>query len=193
MDHARSAAALAALAIARARGQIGRGHYVLGAGGRDPDAAGPESKVRGRVGCDNAGFIAWCLGYDRYQPGFAGAWDWVGPDSMIADAESTRAWFEPAAGPEAGVLVAYPSIDLERDGVTDRPGHVGLIVETPAGWNRLDGPWTAIRVVHCARSLQRRLGHAIDETHGVAWSQRASFRGRSHPRWRTRFLRPVPG
>lgn len=177
------------LAVARARSFVGRGRYALGAGGRDPGAATPESKVGGRPGCDAAGFVAWCLGYDRYQPGFAGAWDWVGPDSMIADAESARAWFDTLPGPEVGALIAYPSIDLERDGRTDRAGHVGLIVEAPALWSRADTAWTAIRVVHCARSLQRRVGHAIDETHGVGWSQRATFRGHAHPRWRTRFLR----
>lgn len=180
-----------ALAVARARSLVGRGRYVFGAGGRDPCASGPESMLGARCGCDGPGFIAWCLGYDRYQPGFAGGWDWVGPDSMIVDAESTRAWFDTVAAPEAGALIAYPSIDLERDGRTDRPGHVGLIVDVPAAWSRLETVWSALRVIHCAQSLQRRVGHAIDETHGVAWSQRASFRGHSHPRWRTRFLRYV--
>lgn len=175
--------------IERARAFVGRGRFVLGAGGRDPSAPTPETAVGRKVGCDSAGFIAWCLGYDRYQPGFAVGWDWVGPDSMITDAETSNLWFEVVPVPEPGALVVYPSIDLELDGRTDRAGHVGLVVATPPLWHRTDPAWSGLRVIHCARGLQRRVGHAIDETHGVAWSQKASFRGHSHPRWRTRFLR----
>lgn len=181
-------------AVARARRYVGRGHFLRGAGGRSPAAEGPEGPVgpvNGRVGCDGPGFVAWCLGYDRYQPGFAGGWDWVGPDSMILEAESSGRWFRPLGGPEVGALIVYPSIELARDGRTDRPGHVGLIAATPPAWTREEARWAALRVIHCAASLQRRYGHAIDETHAVAWSGRASFQGRSHPRWRTRFLRYV--
>ena len=177
--------------LTRARAFVGRGHFLLGAGGRDPRAPGPEGACGSRVGCDGPGFVAWCLGYDRYQPAFAGGWDWVEPDAMILEAESTGRWFQPLAIPEVGALIVYPSIELVRAGRIDRRGHVGLVAAAPTSWPRDDARWTALRVIHCAASLQRRHGHAIGETHAVAWSSRATFQGQSHPRWRTRFLRYV--
>lgn len=177
--------------VTRARAFVGRGHFLQGAGGRDPGARGPEGVCGSRVGCDGPGFVAWCLGYDRYQPGFAGGRDWVEPDAMILEAESTARWFQPLATPEVGALIVYPSIELVRAGRIDRRGHVGLVAAAPANWPRDDARWTALRVIHCAASLQRRHGHAIGETHAVAWSSRATFQGHSHPRWRTRFLRYV--
>lgn len=177
-----------ASAIQRARAWVGRGRFLRGAGGRVPGASGPEERSGARVGCDGAGFIAWCLGYDCYQPGFCCGWDWIAPDAMILDAESTASRFRLLAGPELGGLAVYPSIQLDRDGVPARRGHVGLIVSVPPAWDR-DPRWGALRVIHCAASLQRRYRHAIAETHAVAWSQRATFRGQSDPRWRTRFLR----
>lgn len=179
--------------LTRARAFVGRGRFLQGAGGRDPGAPGPEGACGSRVGCDGPGFVAWCLGYDRYQPAFAGGWDWVEPDSMILEAESTGRWFQQLAIPEVGALIVYPSIELVRAGRSDRRGHVGLIAVVPTSWPRDDARWTALRVIHCAASLQRRHGYAIGETHAVAWSSRATFQGQSHPRWRTRFLRYVRG
>lgn len=177
--------------LTRARAFVGRGRFLQGAGGRDPKAPGPFGACGSRVGCDGPGFVAWCLGYDRYQPAFAGSWDWVEPDAMILEAESTGRWFQPLAIPEVGALIVYPSIELVRAGRIDRRGHVGLVAAVPTSWPRDDARWTALRVIHCAASLQRRHGHAIGETHAVAWSSRATFQGQSHPRWRTRFLRYV--
>src|SRR5262245_19441714 len=114
-------------ALMRARSLIGQGHYVMGAGGRDAAASSPDSVIRGRRGCDYAGFLAWCLGYDRYQRGFAWGSDWVNADTMICDAETTAAWFSPLVVPEIGGIVAFCSIELERDGRPDRVGHAALI------------------------------------------------------------------
>ncbi|MEZ4363548.1 MAG: hypothetical protein R3B48_25455 [Kofleriaceae bacterium] len=179
------------LVLTRARAFVGRGRFLQGAGGRDPRAPGPEGARGARVGCDGPGFIAWCLGYDRYQPGFAGGWDWVEPDSMIAEAELLARWFQPLDEPETGGLIVYPSIELQHAGRVDRRGHVGLVAAVPERWPRGDARWAELRVIHCAASLQRRHGYAIGETHAVAWSSRASFQGQSHPHWRTRFLRYV--
>jgi hypothetical protein len=154
--------------LTRARAFVGRGRFLQGAGGRDPGAPGPEGACGSRVGCDGPGFVAWCL-----------------------EAESTGRWFQPLAIPEVGALIVYPSIELVRAGRIDRRGHVGLIAVAPPSWPRHDARWTALRVIHCAASLQRRHGYAIGETHAVAWSSRATFQGQSHPRWRTRFLRYV--
>lgn len=178
-------------AVRRARAWIGRGRFVRGAGGREPGAAGPEGARGARVGCDGPGFVAWCLGYDCYQPGFHCGWDWIGPDAMILEAEAAGRWFQPTAAPEVGGLIAYPSIALGRDGRVDRRGHVGLIVAVPPVWDGDAGRWGALRIVHCAASLQRRHRHAIAETSAHAWAQRATFQGQSNARWRTRFLRYV--
>jgi hypothetical protein len=177
--------------VLRARSIVGTGRYLVGAGGRVPGAARPDSTVRGRRGCDAAGFLAWCFGYDRYQRGFARGWDWVNADSMIAESETFTAWFEEVVEPEVGAVVVYPSVALARDGRYDRVGHAGLVVERPTYWGADAEAWAAMRVIHCAASIQRRHGHAIGETHAVAWADRASCRGASHPRWRTRFLRYI--
>lgn len=176
-------------AVIRARSLVGQGRYVAGAGGRDAAASTPESVVRGRRGCDYAGFLAWCLGYGRHQPGFTPDSDWVNADSMISEADTVGNWFRPLVAPEIGAVIAYCSIDLEQDGRRDRRGHAALVVELPDRWSPSEAAWTAMRIIHCSPSIQRRYGYAIAETHAAAWGHRASFRGTSHPRWRTRFLR----
>jgi hypothetical protein len=108
---------------------------------------------------------------------------------MICEAETVGAWFQPLPAPEIGSVVAYCSIELERDGRRDRTGHAALVVDLPDRWTITEAAWTAMRIIHCSPSIQRRRGYAIDETHAAAWAHRASFRGTSHPRWRTRFLR----
>jgi hypothetical protein len=172
---------------------VGQGRYVAGAGGRNAAARSPDSVVRGLSGCDDAGFLAWCLGYDRHQRGFTSGSDWVNADSMICEAETTAAWFQPLFVPEIGAVIAYCSIDLECDGRYDRAGHAALIVELPDRWTSCDAAWAAMRIIHCSPSVQRRRGHAIAETHAAAWAHRAGFRGAVHPRWRTRFLRYLRG
>jgi hypothetical protein len=186
-----SGALPAQAAVLRARSVVGTGRYLVGAGGRDPRARLPASTVRGRRGCDDAGFLAWCLGYDRYQPGFALGWDWISADSMIVEAETRGAWFRLLPEPEIGAVVAYCSIELERNGHRDRVGHAGLVVALPASWTTDDRGWAALRIIHCARSIQRRRGYAIDETRAIGWAHRGSYRGASHPYWRARFLRYV--
>jgi hypothetical protein len=176
-------------ALIRARSLVGQGRYVVGAGGRDAAAPSPDSVIRGRRGCDYAGFLAWCLGYNRHQRGFTCGSDWVNADTMICEAETTGAWFRPLATPEIGAIVAFCSIELDRDGHTDRAGHAALIAELPERWHPGDAAWAAMRLIHCSRSIQRRRGHAIDETHAATWAHRATFHGVSHPHWRARFLR----
>jgi hypothetical protein len=180
-------------AVLRARSLVGHGRYIAGAGGRDPSARTPDSVVRGRCGCDDAGFLAWCLGYDRHQTGFTAGSDWINADSMICESETRDMWFRPLIAPELGAVIAYCSIDLEHDGQRTRAGHAGLVVAVPERWSTSESAWAALRVIHCSQSIQRRRGHAIDETHAAAWAHRASFHGTSHPRWRTRFLRYLCG
>lgn len=175
--------------ILRARAQLGRGRYLVGAGGHDPTAPSPDSVVRGRRGCDYAGFLAWCLGYSRRQRGFTSSSDWINADTMIEEAETRALWFLPIAEPEPGAILAYCSISLDRDGQRDRLGHAALITSRPTRWTLADSSWSALRIIHCSPSIQRRHRHAIAETHAASWAHRASFRGISHPHWRARFLR----
>lgn len=175
--------------IERARSQLGQGRYLLGAGGFDPDAPSPYTELRGRTGCDYAGFLAWCLGYPRRHPGLLGTSDWINADTMIEEAETRARWFSLLPEPEPGAILAYCTISLEHDGHRDRPGHAALIVERPPRWTLADASWTAMRIIHASPAIQRRYGHAIDETHAAAWAHRATFRGLTHPHWRTRFLR----
>lgn len=175
--------------ISRARAFIGRGRYRVGAGGHDPRDLSPESLVGGRLGCDYAGFLAWCLGYSRHQRGFTSSADWVNADSMIEESETRGLWFLPLGGPELGAVVAYCSISLERDGQRDRVGHAALVVEHPPRWTSSESDWSAMHIIQCAPSIQRRTRYAIAETHAASWGRRASFRGACHPHWRARFLR----
>lgn len=179
--------------ISRARAWRGRSRYLLGAGGFDPSSASPESARIGRRGCDYAGFLAWCLGYSRSQRGFTSSADWVNADSMIEEAETRGDWFSVLPAPEPGAIVAYCSIAIARDGRLERCAHAALVTVPPLRWTGDAAAWTALRIVHCSPSIQRRHGFAIDETHAAAWAQRATFRGISHPRWRTRFLRYLRG
>lgn len=175
--------------IERARSQLGQGRYLLGAGGFDPDAPSPYTELRGRTGCDYAGFLAWCLGYPRRHPGLLGTSDWINADTMIEEAETRARWFSLLPEPEPGAILAYCTISLEHDGHRDRPGHAALIVERPPRWTLADASWAAMRIIHASPAIQRRYGHAIDETHAAAWAHRATFRGLTQPHWRTRFLR----
>ena len=186
-------------AVVRARamcGQLGVSIvYRLAdeSGGRDPFAADPASHWRTAIrrvavaSCDCAGFVAWALGYDRYQPGFLHPWEWINCDSAILDARGPAGWFTEVATPIAGDLVVFPSIDLDHDGSRDRVGHIGVIVAVSPRW--VPGALAELRVAHCSDGNMKRYGRAIAETTGIIWSGADSFRGRRDPRWAATFLR----
>lgn len=153
--------------LSRARSQIGRLRYVLGAGGRDPSAPDPGDRT---AGCDCSGFVSWCLGLDRKQPSF-GAWGWISTDSLVAMARTPgNDWFEEIPRPEPGCLVVYPGAYVK--GRRTRIGHVGLVSSVPAEW----GPsYAGLRVIHCSAGNQRRLGHAVAETDGRPWAGKGAM------------------
>jgi hypothetical protein len=152
--------------------------YVLGAGGRNPDAPNPFTTRDGMLGCDCVGFTSWCLGHDRFQPGRFAHYDgWINTDSMIADARGRRTWYAPIARPEPGDVVVFPSIT--RDGKRIRLGHVGLVVAVPDEFPEAFAfhwpdvtrrGWLArVRVIDCAGSaLRRKAGRAVAETSAAA-------------------------
>jgi hypothetical protein len=153
-------------AIARARSMIdGAIHYQLNPhnGGRDPNAPDPathwvDDANHPIATCDCAGFVAWALGFARYQPHDFPPWDgWINTDSMIFESDHGAQWFRKLDQPEAACLVVYPSYDSDAGHV---PGHVGLVVDPTAG---------ALRVIHCSHGNDRNFGHAIHETDDTPW------------------------
>src|SRR5215207_6104409 len=118
-----------AQAIARAKSQVGKLRYVLGAGGRDPSAKSPGDLT---AACDCSGFVCWAIGLDRKQPQFH--WGWISTDSMVATARvKNNGWFDEIPRPEPGCLVVYPG--MHAKGKRVRIGHVGLVTGTPLEWD----------------------------------------------------------
>jgi hypothetical protein len=151
--------------------------YVLGAGGRDPKADTPLTKRDGVLGSDCIGLTCWALGHDRYQPGSFDFYSgWINTDSMMMDARRDCTWYAPTAMPVPGDVVVFPSIIA--DGVRQRIGHIGLIVEVPDDlppdvWSEPAASRRAwlqrIKVIDCASSAARRnRGHAVAETTAAA-------------------------
>jgi len=172
-------------------------------GGRRPWADDPASHWTTAIrrvkvaSSDCAGFVAWCLGYDRYQPeDFHYYGGWINCDSAILDAEGKQEWFAPlieTGDPERdqralpGDVVVFPSIDLDHDGSRDRVGHIGVIVGVSPRWK--PGAWSELRVAHCSSGNTKKAGQAIAETSGVIWSQREAYKNHSNPRWAARVIR----
>jgi hypothetical protein len=147
--------------------------YALGEGGTDPDAVHPGTRDgdRGdRLASDCAGFVAWALGYDRFQRehDFAPFGGWISTDSMIEEAAGPARWFEIIDRPEPAALVVYAG--LRRNGERVRIGHVGLVSATPAAWDAHDeASWRGTTVIHCNGSTCRDHGYAVAESGARAW------------------------
>jgi hypothetical protein len=159
-------------------------------GGADPHASHPGSwsppddqglpwSASGAWTCDCAGFVAWSLGFDRYQPrDFAAegdGYDYINTDSMImASRSSRRSWFLQIDRPEPGCLAVYGS--TWKDGRRATVGHVGFVVEVLAAeWDFETPPLDMVRVVHCSSGNQRRTGAAIQETDATIWRRPGSL------------------
>lgn len=148
--------------------------YVLGAGGRDPNASSPFTTKDGVVGSDCVGWVLWACGIDRYQPKLFTYYDgWMNTDSIIEDAKrgvGGKLW-KLLAKPEVGCLVIFPSI--HKNGKMTRMGHVGLVVEVPAEWPDDFASWPdkerkellkLVKVIDCNASWGRKLkGKAIGQ------------------------------
>jgi len=158
-------------AVARAKSMIGASiRYRLRDhnGGSDPFSSDPASHWDGGVTCDCSGFVAWCLGYDRYQPKeFPGGW--INTNSMIASSLiGDGTWFgHPRPTLLPGDLIVYGSrvVDGKR-----RVGHVGIITG-------LD----PMRATHCSAGNDRKFGYAVAETDDKPW--------RGKPKRYLRYLR----
>lgn len=140
-------------------------------GGTDPYAPHPASWSFGfrTPTLDCSGFVAWCLGLDRYQPD--SAVKWISTDGMIRDADGEQEYFSPIDRPELGAVVVYGS--EWRDGRRIYVGHVGIVVCLPVrGWGPGHRQWSRLRVVHCSSGNDRRMGGAIQQTDASHWRGR---------------------
>ena len=140
--------------VARLMSVQGRGKYVLGAGGTNPNQATPFTWSGAQYGCDCIGAVCWAVGTPRHDPRFPEYEGDINVDSALMDAglipggSGKRRFFQPLQGPMyPGVIICYPSVraaDLwekpedhghkPQDRI--RIGHVGLVV----GWQGLKDP-----------------------------------------------------
>jgi len=139
---------------------------------------------------DCIGFVAWCLGLDRYQPlKFPHYEGWINTDSMLADARSGQTYFAPVAFPKPGDLVVFGSVW----GVLGRkPGHIGIVTSVPDGWTPDDydvpavasskekarlrkAHWSRVGVIDCSPRHEKVHGYAVEEDNAGIWAARGSF------------------
>lgn len=147
--------------VARARQHVGDKacKYQLGDGGTTPESMVPWDSDGG---LDCSGFVAWCLGYDRYQQiGDKPKGYWLNTDVIRAGGRND---FVEVDRPAPGVLLVYG-----RHPFGKKPyiGHVGMIVSVPAEWDSDEVPcWHALQVAHCHGPNGRRPGIEITGAYG---------------------------
>ena len=142
-------------------------------GGKDPTAAHPGSTSYGERTwtADCMGFVAWCMGFDRYQPQGFPLWSgWINGASAIADSKKDRLYFKDSGQePLPGDVVVY-------GGYGGKIGHIGLVVSVPEGWQKdvysgsKAAHWAKVGVVHCSAGHQRKLGYAVAEDNAAIFS-----------------------
>lgn len=152
---------------------LNHGVYRLGKGGRRPLALMPFD-ADGYLDC--SGYVSWCLGLDRYQPGRIGG-DWISTDTIVRDVTGPRAMFAPVpaafagsrlfVGVRPGDLVVYAGRVVA--GVRVAIGHVGVVVEAPHPLG--ESAIGECRVAHCAAS-RNPAGGAVRVSDGRPWAAR---------------------
>lgn len=154
-------------AVARARSMLGKGVYVLGAGGYDPSDDDPQGKhyESDRYGVDCSGFVNWCWGVSRVQRDEMRKIEYLNTTFMVNDARRAARRFVQVELPSPGDAVVYGWYK-KKDG-KQGIGHVGLVVSCEGGTRSI---FERIRVIHCASPNQKRFGYAIAETNGGAWN-----------------------
>jgi cell wall-associated NlpC family hydrolase len=140
--------------VRRARSVLDRGVYRLGAGGRRPQDPHPFDKNNG---ADCSGFVAWCLGLDRYQPDTIG---WIETTKVHTDAMYRQKLFdvEPKIGARPGDIFVWPD-KSSKGGKLE--GHIGIVGEVENG--------KVVTVIHCSSGNMRRQGKAVQETDARAF------------------------
>lgn len=144
-------------------------------GGTDPtakDCAARWSKENSsfvNVTSDCVGFASWASGFDRLQEErMEHVYDGrINCDSMRIEAAHHGKCFARLERPEPGCLVAYGSLDADKDGNRDYAGHVGVVVGVPSEWDVNNREcWRALAVIDCA---SRYPSVAIKQTTGMTW------------------------
>jgi hypothetical protein len=128
--------------VTRARSVVGSGTYKLGMGGRNPELNEPFDKFDR---CDCSGFVAWCLGIDRYQPGRIDG-DWIETTAVYHDTQL----FTPMNDRLPGYVIVYPDANGHQ-------GHIGII-------SAVDFGGRITRVIHCSHSNSESGKGAVQET-----------------------------
>lgn len=135
--------------VARARSAVGHNTaYQLGAGGRHPLAGSPGNP------CDCSGFVAWCLGIDRYLPNdglpLYDNGGWFETSAIVRDAKSPFGFVV-----EVDWSAVVPSDMLVYGDAGKHQGHIGVVSEVGDG---------AVKVVHCSHGNWSLRGDAVQET-----------------------------
>lgn len=149
-------------------------------GGTSPAAPFCASRWRldGRwvVTSDCVGFATWCLGTDRWLDGpdeDQAPDTWYNTDSMLADAAVRRRYFHSVEIPIPSDLVVFPS--TYRAGKRVRMGHVGVLVQVPAGVTASNrASWKLAEVAHCHGPPMA--GTAITRATARTWSKHPGAR-----------------
>lgn len=143
-------------------------------GGKDPTAPDPADRWM-RPGktfvnrtCDCIGGMAWCGGFDRYQPDrFQHIYEgWINTDSMRMDARGKEKCFVKLDQPEVGCYVVYES-DKHHRVHGHETGHIGGVIGVPNGFDPKDRNWwKSLKVVDVAK---RDPNPANKITTGLGW------------------------
>lgn len=129
--------------------------YRLGRGGRRPNDATPAQENQ----CDCSGYIAWCLGFDRFirNPfyarinGEAGSdRGWFETSAAHQDAQATTGILRQLSAPVPGAIAVYPDSN-------GREGHIGIVTQVRDG--------RPTHIIHCASSHPAR--RAVQENAGT--------------------------
>lgn len=148
------------------------GYYLLKDhnGGKDPTAIDPFDRwsMPGKTfvnrTADCIGAMAWCGGFDRYQPvRFAHLYDgWINTDSMLMDAIGPKKCFEVIIQPEPGCFVVFASGSCGH-----AIGHIGGVIEAPdgTGWCGTDADWGRLVTVDNASRGQHRSNIKTPDVH----------------------------
>jgi hypothetical protein len=98
---------------------------------------------------DCVGFLAWCMGFDRYQPP-----TWWNQNFILRDARGPRKFWKLVESPAVGDVALVP--DLPATATTrKRVGHVGLVT------GKANTDWL---VTHCSPSNHKRVEQGIATT-----------------------------
>jgi hypothetical protein len=150
--------------LARARRGIGKDiGYALGA----TPGLGAELPEDDNGNSDCSGFVAWCLGFKKFQPalGFLKRVNggWLNTDGIFADLREPTGLFAPCE-PREGAVIVYPSrvyaLALNLVGAKQNPkiGHIGIVSRVAVNGRDV------LKVIHCSSGNARLTGCSIAET-----------------------------